>query len=427
MNPCFFLLLLLPLLSNAARSSKVPVSSNSNYFITAASSLLHWSGRYLTNTVDNSVTFDWVNTNVRISVNNTNFTYLSVTINDQCNNGNKFVVRMIDTQGVRALDVATFYTGYGLAEYPLFSSIGRLTFWGENATFILYKAVEARFTQCTGANNLTIIGFSSNTNFIPAANVPTRKIEVIGDSITCGDLVYCYDPFHNHQSINNSLWTDNSAIAYGNLLGYSFNADVSTVAWGGMGLLAGDVASWLWPTIPDVYPSTFAWEIDVNGPNVSVLYPWDFSLFIPDAVIINLGTNDAAGERFNNITFYRNFVQRYITFIQNITTIYANARARSSSLQITSSSSSNFSSSSSLSSSDVAETSIKFFLGAGPMTNAYESAVQDVVGNVTTFGIPVYFLNMSLTTGCQCGHPSDQDHLTLAQSVQPFIAKIMNW
>lgn len=188
----------------------------------AASPLVYWSARTVPGSVPGTITADWVGTSATVSVTN-NFTYISALIDDACAGGNKFVVRMRQSEGVPSMDVAEFYTRPGLVEYNLFAAAGRLSFWGSNATFSIIKAVEARFTQCAGSGNLTIVGFNSDGAFL-AAPSPARRIEVIGtlpyvrflvlypppnaaagDSISAGDLVRCTDVWGDHIAVNNSL------------------------------------------------------------------------------------------------------------------------------------------------------------------------------------------------------------------------------
>jgi hypothetical protein len=86
---------------------------------------------------------------------------------------------MRNAEGVQSLDVATFYTSNEQVDYILFASAGRLSFSGDNATFSLIKAVEARFSQCANSGNLSFVSFSTDGEFLPPP-VPERRIEVIG-------------------------------------------------------------------------------------------------------------------------------------------------------------------------------------------------------------------------------------------------------
>src|SRR4029079_18895976 len=107
-----------------------------------------------------------------------------------------------------------------------------------------------------------------------------RLIEVIGDSITCGYGILgllsdsdCY-PTESH-------WDTYAAIA-----GRALNAEVSTVAASGRGIIrnyGGDTSG----TMPMLYPLALA---NVAGA------VWDFHVE-PQVVVINLGTNDISNNK----------------------------------------------------------------------------------------------------------------------------------
>jgi hypothetical protein len=371
------------------------------FALPATSPLIRWAGRTVP-LPSGGVTFDWSSVSATVVVNNTAFTTLVAVVADGCAGGNKLSVRM-SAQGTEGLDVASVYTGGGggaPTRVTLFSSPGRLTFWGAAAAFTVAKAVEARFTQCAGGQNLTLLGFEADAPFLPAPPA-TRRLEVVGDSITAGDLVHCVDAAGRRIGVNNSLWADDAASAFGPLLGLWLGADVSVVAWGGMGMAAGDTPSWTWPTMPDVYGSALAWEVDVAGPGAPLAHPWNFSSWAPHAVVVNLGTNDAAGERFNNASFATRFVARYSEFVAGASAAYRGGAPPAA--------------------------GPVFFLAAGPMTTAYAPAVAAVLANVTAAGIPAHFLNMTLPGGCGCGHPSAADHVALAAAAAPVIKAAMRW
>ena len=236
-----------------------------------------------------ALAFDWVGVAARVRVLN-NFTFITATITDLCAGGNKFIVRLA-AEGFTDLDVASFYTRAGTHEYNLFGDAGRANFVGSDAELTLIKAVEARFTMCDPVANhaLVLQSFDSDAPFLPPA-ARTRRLEVLGDSITAGDLVYCADKMGAHFSPANALWADNHAQSYGSRLCSALGAECSTIAWGGMGLIQNDVRSWTWPTIPVVYESALAYPVIARGPGAPLDYPWDFkNAPPPDGVIINLG------------------------------------------------------------------------------------------------------------------------------------------
>lgn len=380
----------------AVSSNATSVSSNA---VSASSPLVSWSGR-VWQTGDGAISADWAGVSARVSVTN-NFTYVRVVVNDTCAGGNKFAVKLVDAQGVADWPVGAFYTEPGQQVYTLFAAAGRLSYWGPTATLAVTKDVEARFTQC--AQGVTFLSFVSDGAFLPPP-LPTRHVEVIGDSITSGDLVFCTTPWGDRVPVNNSLWTDSWSTSYGSLLCDTFGAACSTVSWGGMGLVAGDVPSWWWPSLPDVYGSALAWAVSLAGPGAPLAYPWNASAAPrTDAVIINIGTNDAAGGRFNNASFLAQYIATYVALVATISGASPGDRH------------------------GAAAPAPNFFLAYGPMTTAYAPAVLEVVQQVTALGHRATPLNLTLPGGCHCGHPSDADHLLMAQTARPVIASVMGW
>ncbi len=120
--------------------------------------------------------------------------------------------------------------------------------------------------------------------------VPTpqreRRIEFVGDSITCG---YGIDaPNENYEF---STETEDGSKAYAALIGKALDADVNVVAWSGIGAYScstsGENPS-QWKLISQVYENT---------DTMHTAEKWDFSQWQPDVVVINIGTNDNSWTR----------------------------------------------------------------------------------------------------------------------------------
>lgn len=211
-----------------------------------------WTGRVAVDPQNGSVTGDWAGVSAAFTVSN-NFTYVLAEIADSCAGGNKLGVELTG-EGAVGLRVATFYTSPQVRTYVLFAAAGRLSFTGASATFVVQKLVEARFTQCGGnTSRLEFLRFGTDGAFLPPPPPAPRRLEVLGDSITSGDLVFC------PTRLPNALWADDWGVSYEALLCARFGADCSTVSWGGMGLVANDVPTWTWPFFPDIYNWTAAW------------------------------------------------------------------------------------------------------------------------------------------------------------------------
>jgi lysophospholipase L1-like esterase len=123
------------------------------------------------------------------------------------------------------------------------------------------------------------------------ASAKKRHLEIIGDSISAG-----FGVDGKHQEEPYSFETANAYQTYGQIAARTLNASCTTVAWSGKKM---------WPdnSIPELY--------DYVLPSVKK-HVWNFSKK-PDAVVINLATNDFGGgipDRKGWTTGYKAFVQR---------------------------------------------------------------------------------------------------------------------
>lgn len=126
---------------------------------------------------------------------------------------------------------------------------------------------------------------------ITPAPVRERKIEFIGDSITCGYGVDDEDPLHHFKTS-----TEDCTAAYAYKAARALDADYSLVSISGYGIISGytgtaeeKITDQL---VPPYYKSLgFSYKkfADKLAPED---IPWDFKQFVPQAIVINLGTND---------------------------------------------------------------------------------------------------------------------------------------
>jgi lysophospholipase L1-like esterase len=115
---------------------------------------------------------------------------------------------------------------------------------------------------------------------LTAPPAPARRLEIYGDSISCG---YGNEGADVHCTF--SAETQNHYQSYGALLARALGADLSTVAWSGKGV-AQNFARQPGPTLVDLA------ELALPEQTASV---WT-STVAPQAVLINLGTNDFSTE-----------------------------------------------------------------------------------------------------------------------------------
>jgi lysophospholipase L1-like esterase len=145
-------------------------------------------------------------------------------------------------------------------------------------------------------------------NLLDPPKAPERRIEILGDSITCG-----YGNEGESTSCSFSAETENHYLSYGAILARGFDAELSTVAWSGKGVVVnygGDMGT----TLPEML------ERAVPQSSTSV---WDYSLVAPpDLVLINLGTNDFSTDNDPELA---EFVSVYLDMLNGIRARYPDA------------------------------------------------------------------------------------------------------
>ncbi len=140
------------------------------------------------------------------------------------------------------------------------------------------------------------------------------KIEFIGDSITCG---YGVDDSNIYS--NFSTAAENCMKSYAYLTAQFLGADYSLFSYSGYGIISGYTPDGVRNTheiLPQYYESTgFSYSsIDNLKPHE---IKWDFSRFVPDIVVINLGTNDNSFCTVHEEAFSE-FEDKYIEFLKTV-------------------------------------------------------------------------------------------------------------
>ncbi len=156
-------------------------------------------------------------------------------------------------------------------------------------TVRLVKATEAM----VGPSQLLGFQLSESGALLPIS-APKRRIEVIGDSISCG-----YGNEGANQNEHFSPKTENAYYTYGAIAARALDAGYACIAWSGRKM---------WPdfTMPEIYDLVIATEPEKK---------WDFAKQIPDAVVINLSTNDFGKQNPEEAGWtgaYEEFVKRVL-------------------------------------------------------------------------------------------------------------------
>ncbi len=175
-------------------------------------------------------------------------------------------------------------------------------------TVKVFKINEANY------NSVYLSGINTDGKFLKKDTSKKIKIEYFGDSITCG---FGAESTSSTTSLEEN--DENSTLTYAFYASLFANADFQMTCASGWGMYAGNGGNY--DAIIPPY---------INYCDFEKKHPWDTSLFIPDIVVINLGTNDYSTYSFGprrektQKEFLINFENSYTIFINNIHRTYGN-------------------------------------------------------------------------------------------------------
>ena len=233
-------------------------------------------------------------------------------------------------------------------------------------------------------------------SLVEAPVLPERKIEFIGNSITCGygvESIEMTDPFEDE--------TENHWLTYANIVSDSLHAQHTSISRSGIGVYR----NYNGPKVGS--PDNMPWQYDYTLFNKHD-EKWDFAKYQPQLVCINLGTNDFSTNNYDATLYEKN----YRMFLATVRSKYPTA---------------------------------KIVLLTGPMLGEKENRIQQEILNrickdVNKRGVDgktkkgdkeVYRFDFSFQTGDlgygASWHPSKLQHQKMARELLPFLRKIMNW
>ena len=219
-------------------------------------------------------------------------------------------------------------------------------------------------------------------------DVPSRKIEFIGNSITCG-----YGTEGKNAAEHFKPETENNYHSYAPVIARAFHADYHIAAHSGQGAVRnyGDKNKVSSYNMPVRYLQLFDQQKEPL---------WNFSEWIPDAVVINLGTNDFSTRPFPDKVIFQ---KGYENLILKVREFYGD---------------------------------IPVFCVVGPMIDEpCYSYVKEMVdnfrkvyrtGHVYFIGIPQELMVKDKDLGSD-SHPNYKGQRKMAAHVTPVISSVMGW
>lgn len=146
---------------------------------------------------------------------------------------------------------------------------------------------------------------------MPPPPFPKRKLMFIGDSVTCGSGLE-----RAFACAKDGTASSNGAASYGMLLGQRLDAQSHLVCYGGRGVVRD------WRGRRDVLTGPEFFDLAVpdepKGP------AWDHARYVPDAVVVSLGTNDF-NLALGPFPEREEYVSAYVAFLKAIRARYPSA------------------------------------------------------------------------------------------------------
>jgi lysophospholipase L1-like esterase len=177
------------------------------------------------------------------------------------------------------------------------------------------KITEASYAAACGVMSFRSI--RSTSQLSSAALSERLKIQVFGDSLTCGYGTLGQMP------CDYTPETESSFKSWASVLASSLDAELSQVTWSGKGVVRnyGDVSQASQYPLPFYYNRTLGLnptEKGFSGGGGGEVY-WDPSLYQPDLVLVLLGSNDFSTSPQPDDSA---FIAGYSTFVQQIQADY---------------------------------------------------------------------------------------------------------
>ncbi|WP_036172009.1 GDSL-type esterase/lipase family protein [Massilia sp. 9096] len=147
-----------------------------------------------------------------------------------------------------------------------------------------------------------IARFTTDGRITQAPALPSRKLLVLGDSVTCGAGMQRPSGPDAADKGKPSWW--NAGASYGMLLGQALHAQVQLVCFGGRGLVRS------YNNRTDEYQLPAFYELAI--PDAAHPVKWNQADYDPDLILVTIGTNDftqGIPERAWYVDTYVNFVR----------------------------------------------------------------------------------------------------------------------
>ncbi len=230
----------------------------------------------------------------------------------------EFLTDRLEWEEIHRAWVAVFVNG---AEEPAL----RFPLTKERERFVLFEGAEAEETTLrimkyseAAFGAVGIASLEVEGELLPPPAAKTKKIEVIGDSITCGYGIEGIVEKDTFTTAQENPWN-----AYGCRIARALDAEFSLISWSGNGIVSHYVEADVNEPRNDeaLMPELYYYEDysadQRRGKNRADFVKRDFSAYQPQLILINLGTNDGSYTRYIPAR-ERAFVNGYVKFLRQV-------------------------------------------------------------------------------------------------------------
>ncbi|MCR5142305.1 MAG: GDSL family lipase [Ruminococcus sp.] len=211
--------------------------------------------------------------------------------------------------------VAVYADGKRAADTQIDSAEKTVTVFSDGEHDCVVRVI--KLSECA----MSCVGISCAETDDGARLLPTEakphRIEFIGDSITCGYGVDDEDPLHHFKCA-----TEDVTRAYAYKTAEALGAEYSMFSTSGYGIITGYTEGDEKITeqrIP-LYYESFGFSFGSFAGRKPHDIPWDFSRYVPELVVMNLGTNDDS--------YCRDHADRQADYTENYTAFLKTVRRR---------------------------------------------------------------------------------------------------
>jgi lysophospholipase L1-like esterase len=250
-------------------------------------------------------------------------------------------------------------------------------------TIEIYKRTEA----WQGILTVQGIQLSDGGALLPPPPRPSRTLMFVGDSVTCGAGLQFDDKCTDDPAHPSSDAYD----AYGMLLGRRLDAQSHLVCYGGRGLERDYRGLGEADGVLNI-PQFFRQSVASDSPDVRA--PWDVSRFQPDAIVVSLGTNDFNLQKTKPLDETK-WVAEYVAFVRELRKDYPRA-------------------------------ALLLTEGSIVTDPLLRQLVQQTVVQLHDAHVQFVPSNHYSGNGCN-GHPTQAQHLRIADDLEPAIRAALGW